>query len=210
MDPARWERRLQRERARTAELERIIEDKTRELYLANEKLREQNEGLEAEVEARTVELRAALQAAEAANAAKTEFLAQMSHELRTPLHGLNGTIDALTRTELGAEQRRLLDLCQASGTRLLRVIGDGASSTHEPDEPATQRRRGTVSQATDADGQVLARRPERVTDGAAQQAVAHVEAAVAARVEALATDALAVCGEEELHVRPALALGHGH
>ena len=124
MDPARWERRLQRERARTAELERIIEDKTRELYLANEQLRDQNEGLEAEVEARTVELRAALQSAEAANEAKTEFLAQMSHELRTPLHGLTGTIDALTRTRIEPDQRRLLELCQSSAERLLRVIGE--------------------------------------------------------------------------------------
>jgi len=124
MDDSRWERRLQREKARNAALEKVIEDKTRELYLANEKLREHNEGLEAQVEARTADLRATLEVAEAASRAKTEFLAQMSHELRTPLHGLNGTIDALTRTELGAEQRRLLDLCQASGTRLLRVIGD--------------------------------------------------------------------------------------
>lgn len=124
MDAGRWEQRLEREQAKTLELERIIEDKTRELYLANEKLREQNEGLEVEVEARTVELRAALQAAEAANAAKTEFLAQMSHELRTPLHGLTGTIDALTRTRIEPDQRRLLDLCQSSAERLLRVIGE--------------------------------------------------------------------------------------
>ncbi|MFN3243798.1 MAG: ATP-binding protein [Planctomycetota bacterium] len=124
MDDARWERRLERERARNAALEKVVEDKTRELYLANERLRQHNEGLEVMVEERTADLRAALEAAEAAGRAKTEFLAQMSHELRTPLHGLNGTIDALTRTELGAEQRRLLDLCQASGARLLRVIGD--------------------------------------------------------------------------------------
>ena len=124
MDPARWERRLAREKARNFELERIIEDKTRELYLANEKLREQNEGLEAEVEARTLDLRAAFQAAESANRAKTEFLAQMSHELRTPLHGLTGTIDALTRTQLERRQRALLDQCQSSAERLLRVIGE--------------------------------------------------------------------------------------
>ncbi|MGC6488919.1 MAG: ATP-binding protein [Planctomycetota bacterium] len=124
MDAARWERRLQREKARNFELERIIEDKTRELYLANERLREQNEGLEAEIEARTLDLRAAFQAAEAANRAKTEFLAQMSHELRTPLHGLTGTIDALTRTELDGGQRGLLDQCQSSAERLLRVIGE--------------------------------------------------------------------------------------
>ena len=86
-------------RARAGEdprAERIIEDKTRELYLANEKLREQNEGLEVG-QARTVELRRP-EGCESRNCAKTEFLAQMSHELRTPLHGLTGTIDALSRT----------------------------------------------------------------------------------------------------------------
>lgn len=124
MDPTRWERRLQREKARNLELERIIEDKTRELYLANERLREHNEGLEAEIEARTLDLRAACRAAESANRAKTEFLAQMSHELRTPLHGLTGTIDALTRTQLERGQRALLDQCQSSAERLLRVIGE--------------------------------------------------------------------------------------
>ena len=124
MDLARWEQRLEREKARNLELERIIEDKTRELYLANERLRRQNEGLEAEIEARTVDLRAAFQAAEAANRAKTEFLAQMSHELRTPLHGLAGTIDALSRTELDEDQRHYMDLCQSSSDRLLRVIGE--------------------------------------------------------------------------------------
>lgn len=124
MDEARWERRLQREKAKVTQLEKVIEDKTRELYLANERLREHNDALEAKVEGRTADLRAALEAAEAASRAKTGFLAQMSHELRTPLHGLNGTIDALTRTRLDVEQRRLLDLCQTSGARLMGVIGE--------------------------------------------------------------------------------------
>jgi len=124
MDDARWEKRLAREKQRTAILERVIEDKTRELHLANEKLREHNNSLEETVANRTADLRAALSAAEAASRAKSDFLAQMSHELRTPLHGLGGTIEALARTELNNEQRRLLDLSQKSASGLLRVIGD--------------------------------------------------------------------------------------
>ncbi len=124
MDEARWERKLKRERARNAALERAVEDKTRELYLANEQLRAQNESLEDQVQARTLELKQSLAAVEAGSRAKTQFLAHMSHELRTPLHGLSGTIEALNRTELRGEQQRLLQLCQSSGARLMRVIGD--------------------------------------------------------------------------------------
>ena len=124
MDDARWERRVAREKSRNAELEKIIEDRSRELYQANERLREHNSALETEVQARTVDLRVALEAAEEASRAKTGFLAQMSHELRTPLHGLGGTIEALTSTHLDIEQRRLIDQCQTSAARLLRVIGD--------------------------------------------------------------------------------------
>jgi signal transduction histidine kinase/DNA-binding response OmpR family regulator len=119
-----WMRRLEREKARNAVLERLIEDKTRELFCANEELRKQNETLELRVAARTVSLREALAAAEAANRAKSEFLAQMSHELRTPLHGLNGTIEILGRSSLDASQRRWIDLCRQSSQRLLSVIGD--------------------------------------------------------------------------------------
>jgi len=119
-----WQKRLDREKQRVLALEQIIEDKTRQLYLANQELRQHNEHLEGLVQERTADLRHALEDAEAASRAKTEFVAHMSHELRTPMHGLSGTIDELTRTALNDQQRSLVGLCQESSARLLTVIGE--------------------------------------------------------------------------------------
>lgn len=64
-------------------------------------------------------------AAEAANRAKSEFLASMSHELRTPLNGILGYAQMLRRdAELGAGQRQGVEVIHRCCTHLLSLIND--------------------------------------------------------------------------------------
>ena len=63
-------------------------------------------------------------AAEAASRAKAEFLANMSHEIRTPLNGVVGTTELLAKTDLGKEQRDLVQIIRSSADTLLVIIND--------------------------------------------------------------------------------------
>jgi signal transduction histidine kinase/CheY-like chemotaxis protein len=63
-------------------------------------------------------------AAEAANRAKTLFLATMSHEIRTPLNGVLGFADLLAETSLAGEQRDFVDVIRESGVTLLSLLND--------------------------------------------------------------------------------------
>lgn len=70
------------------------------------------------------EVTAARDAAEAANAMKSRFLANMGHELRTPLNGVLGMSQALLRENLRPAQRERVQVIQRSGSALLTLLND--------------------------------------------------------------------------------------
>ncbi|MFH2140458.1 MAG: PAS domain S-box protein [Pseudomonadota bacterium] len=88
-------------------------------------LKRYKDHLEEEVEKRTTELVLARDAAEAANRAKSAFLASMSHELRTPLNAILGFSNLMRRdAQLSAVQRDTLNIINHSGNHLLGLIND--------------------------------------------------------------------------------------
>ncbi|MGY5940753.1 ATP-binding protein [Stenotrophomonas forensis] len=67
---------------------------------------------------------AARQSAEAANRAKSAFVATMSHEIRTPLNGVLGHLELLARSPLQPGQRERLDRIRFSADALMHIITD--------------------------------------------------------------------------------------
>ncbi len=62
--------------------------------------------------------------AEAANQAKSTFLATMSHEIRTPMNGVLGMMDVLEHQSMSQDQKNTVAVMRDSATSLLRIIDD--------------------------------------------------------------------------------------
>ena len=123
-DPNLLARRLERERRARMEAERLLEDKSRELHLANQSLERLNAELESRVNERTQQLEKARRVATEASAAKSDFFARMSHEIRTPLNGVIAA-SSLLRDQLADQSHlSLIDTIGSSAELLLSLVND--------------------------------------------------------------------------------------
>ncbi len=85
-------------------------------------IRELNASLEARVQERTAQLQQAMERAEGASRAKSEFLSRMSHELRTPMNAILGFAQIIEMSDPSPRQLKWAGEIRRAGDHLLQMI----------------------------------------------------------------------------------------
>jgi|SRR5579871_1723317 len=91
---------------------------------SHRKIQQQNEELERRIRERTAELEKAAADAQAADKAKSEFLANVSHELRTPMNGVLGMLGIMLDGHPAPELAEQLETAQRCAYSLLALLND--------------------------------------------------------------------------------------
>ncbi len=108
----------------TGELVEAFNDMLDKIQDRDARLLAQQQNLQKIVMQRTRELNLAKESAEAANNAKSDFLATVSHEIRTPMNGLLVMAELINNSDLPPRQKRYADVIVRSGKSLLTIIND--------------------------------------------------------------------------------------
>lgn len=122
---------LKRERLARKAAERVIEEKSSEIFRVNQELVGLNQNLEKRIGERTEvveqsnkELEIAKKIAEEATASKSSFLSNMSHEIRTPLNGIIGITELLLQDKLDNRSLKMLSSIKYSADNLIKIINE--------------------------------------------------------------------------------------
>jgi len=116
--------RAKRLKAARDEAERLLEQKSRELYAANQELEAIQRGLEDNIALATQELSVSNERLHAALEERSAFIGQMSHEVRTPLNAIVGLSELLLTTELESTQLDHVDTMNSAARALIVLLND--------------------------------------------------------------------------------------
>ncbi len=106
------------------EAERLLEQKSRELYEANRELEKAQKGLEDDIRQATSELNDSNQQLRKALNERSTFIGQMSHEVRTPLNAIMGLSEILLSTQLDDVQNDYISTINSAAGSLVVLLND--------------------------------------------------------------------------------------